>query len=50
MQGLTYREIAEATEVTPGIVSLRLSRARTTLRDALLANAEILAGDQSWPT
>ena len=49
MQGLSYREIAEATGVTTGIVSLRLSRARTTLRDALLANAEILVGDQSWP-
>ena len=50
MQSLSYLEIAEATGVTTGIVSLRLSRARTTLRDALLANAEILAGDQSWPT
>lgn len=45
MQGLSYREIAEATGVTTGTVSLRLSQARTALRDALLAQGEILSRD-----
>jgi len=50
MQGLNYREIADATGVPEGIVSLRLSRGRIALRDALLAHGDILVGDDPWLT
>ena len=42
VQGLSYREIAEATGVSLGTVKSRLSRARGKLRDFLLEQRELL--------
>jgi len=50
IEGLGYREIADTTGVTVGIVNLRLSRGRTALRDALLRHGEIFVGDEPWLT
>jgi len=40
--GMNYQEIAEATRVSLGTVKSRISRARTKLRDYLLAQQELL--------
>jgi RNA polymerase sigma-70 factor (ECF subfamily) len=42
VQGLSYQEIAEATEVSLGTVKSRLARARGKLRDYLQAQGELL--------
>jgi RNA polymerase sigma-70 factor (ECF subfamily) len=42
VQGMSYQEIAEATEVSVGTVKSRLARARGRLRDYLRANGELL--------
>ena len=42
VQGLSYQEIAEATEVSLGTVKSRLARARGKLRDYLRAQGELL--------
>lgn len=42
IQGLSYRETAEATSVSLGTVKSRLSRARHGVRDILLQHADIL--------
>ncbi len=42
VQGLSYREIAEATGASLGTVKSRLSRARGKLRDSLLEQRELL--------
>jgi len=42
IQGLNYAEIAEATMVSLGTVKSRLSRARSKMRDYLLAHRELL--------
>jgi len=42
VQGLTYKEIAQTTGVSVGTVKSRLSRARSSLRDHLLAQGELL--------
>jgi RNA polymerase sigma-70 factor (ECF subfamily) len=42
IQGLSYQEIAEVTQVSLGTVKSRLSRGRARLRDYLLAQEELL--------
>ncbi|MFQ6059549.1 MAG: RNA polymerase sigma factor, partial [Anaerolineae bacterium] len=42
VQGLSYQEIAEVTQVSLGTVKSRLSRGRARLRDYLLAQEELL--------
>jgi len=42
VQGLNYREIAEATDVSLGTVKSRLARARSKLRDYLRTHGELL--------
>ncbi|MBN1976599.1 MAG: sigma-70 family RNA polymerase sigma factor [Anaerolineae bacterium] len=42
VQGMSYEEIAEVTEVALGTVKSRLARARSKLRDYLLDNGELI--------
>jgi RNA polymerase sigma-70 factor (ECF subfamily) len=42
VQGMSYQEIAEVTEVSLGTVKSRLARARGKLRDYLRANGELI--------
>jgi RNA polymerase sigma-70 factor (ECF subfamily) len=44
VQGLSYREIAQVTGLSVGIVSSRLNRGRVALRDVLLAQGRLLPG------
>lgn len=45
VQGMSYDEIAEATQANLGTVKSRLSRARARLRDLLLERGELLPGE-----
>lgn len=42
IEGLSYEEIAETTETTPGTVRSRISRGRRRMRDYLVAHQELL--------
>jgi RNA polymerase sigma-70 factor (ECF subfamily) len=42
VQGMSYQEIAEVTEVALGTVKSRLARARSKLRDYLRDNGELI--------
>jgi RNA polymerase sigma-70 factor (ECF subfamily) len=44
VQGLSYKEIAQATGLSLGTVKSRLSRGRAKLRDYLLDRGELLPG------
>jgi RNA polymerase sigma-70 factor, ECF subfamily len=44
VQGMSYEEIADATQTSTGTVKSRLSRARARLRDYLLNQTELISG------
>ena len=46
VQGMSYEEIADATQTSLGTVKSRLSRARARLRDYLLTQTELIQGTE----